>query len=220
MNMPSRKGRSAFTLLEVLLAIALVGLLMTGLNMFVFSMGELWGRNSEKRLFEQHVRAVSRFLEHELITAALPPAVKAGQAAIEPQEIHPDGGMSENLLTFELTEGSRLIIWPSHPLPEVVCSLQVRDRQGLFLLWHSRLEVHFADNSPHESLISPFVTGLAYDYYDTDMKRWVRENTLRRDATTNDYLAPQRLLVKFAYGAFTQERLIALPQPTEGLPSF
>src|SRR5262245_29771708 len=52
---------SGFTLLEILLAVALVGLVLVALNTFVFSMGELWGQRSEVRLFEQHVRAVVRF---------------------------------------------------------------------------------------------------------------------------------------------------------------
>ncbi len=46
--------------LEILLSLALVMLVMVGLNTFIFSMGELWGRRSESRLLELHVRAVSR----------------------------------------------------------------------------------------------------------------------------------------------------------------
>ena len=54
-------GRSgplrAFTLLEILLSLALVSLLLVALNTFVFSMSELWGLRTEHRLFDQHVRA-------------------------------------------------------------------------------------------------------------------------------------------------------------------
>ena len=66
----------AFTLLELLLALALVGLLLVAMNTLVFSMGELWGRGSEPRLFDQHVRAVTRFLENELRASALPPRAR------------------------------------------------------------------------------------------------------------------------------------------------
>ncbi|HRE83944.1 MAG TPA: prepilin-type N-terminal cleavage/methylation domain-containing protein, partial [Opitutaceae bacterium] len=74
----SSRRNHGFTILEILIAIALVGLVMVGLNTFVFSMGELWGRGSDVRLFDQHVRSVSRFLERELRTASLPPNVSAG----------------------------------------------------------------------------------------------------------------------------------------------
>jgi prepilin-type N-terminal cleavage/methylation domain-containing protein len=215
-----RSARSAFTLLELLISLALVALLMVGLNMFVFSMGELWGQNTDKRLFDQHVRAVTRFLEHELVAAALPPASKAGQAAIAPKEVRPANANSDNLLTFELPEGSRLIAWPTQPLPEVVCSFLVRDRQGLVLLWHSRLELHFADDPPHETLISPFVTAMAYDYFDANLKRWTTETMLKRDAASGSYLAPQRVRFTFTYGTLTRETMIALPIVTEGLPNY
>ena len=215
-----RAPRAAFTLLELMIALALVALLMVGLNMFVFSMGELWGQNTDKRLFEQHVRAVTRFLEHEMMAAALPPAGRPGQVAIAPQEVRPASANSDNLLTFELPEGSRLIAWPKQPLPEVVCSLLVRNGQGLVLLWHSRLEMHFTDDPPHETLISPFVTAMAYDYFDANLKRWTTETALQRDAASGNYLAPQRVRFKFTYGTLTKDTMIALPIATEGLPNY
>jgi prepilin-type N-terminal cleavage/methylation domain-containing protein len=215
-----RPARAAFTLMELMIALALTALLMVGLNWFVFSMGELWGKNTDKRLFEQHVRAVTRFLEHEMLAAALPPAGKAGQAAIAPQEVRPAGVNSDNLLTFELPEGSRLIAWPTQPLPEVVCSLLVRNGQGLVLLWHSRLEMHFADNPPHETLISPFATAMAYDYYDANLKRWTTQTALQRDAASGNYLTPQRIRFTFTYGKLTKDTMIALPIATEGLPNY
>jgi prepilin-type N-terminal cleavage/methylation domain-containing protein len=216
----ARAPRAAFTLLELMVALALVALLMVGLNMFVFSMGELWGKNTDKRLFEQHVRAVTRFLDHEMLAAALPPAGKAGQAAIAPQEVRPASGNSDNLVTFDLPEGSRLIAWPTQPLPEVVCSLLVRNGQGLVLLWHSRLELHFADDPPHETLISPFVTAMAYDYFDANLKRWTTETALQRDAASGNYRTPQRIRFTFTYGKLTKDTMITLPVATEGLPNF
>ena len=60
-----------FTLLETLLASALLGALLLALNFFVFSMAEIWGQGSERRLFEQHVRAVTREVEELIRTAAL-----------------------------------------------------------------------------------------------------------------------------------------------------
>ena len=69
--------RRGFTLLEILLALSLASLVLVGMNAFIFSMGELWGRDSDVRIFERHVRAVTRFLEQELRASALPPAMSA-----------------------------------------------------------------------------------------------------------------------------------------------
>jgi prepilin-type N-terminal cleavage/methylation domain-containing protein len=213
------KKRAGFSLLEILLALALVSLMMVSLNTFIFSMGELWGRNADVRLFDQHVRAVTRFLEKELRSASLPPAARTGSTPIAAQEIRPESGASDNLLTFELPAGSRLLIWPARPLPEVVCSLQAREREGLVMLWHSRLEKDFETNTPREAVITPLVTALAYDYYDPDFKRWTTETALKRDSSGNPQ-APQRLRLKFAYGKLTSETVVALNIPVEGLPNF
>ncbi len=213
----------AFTLLEILLSLALVALMLVALNTFVFSMGELWGRNTDVRLFDQHVRAVTRFLDHELRSAVLPPAAVARSTPIALQDVTPQNGQQEKLLTFELPAGSRLGVWPDpkRPLPEVVCSLQVRPNEGLILLWHSRLEKNFDSEPPRETVVTPLVTSLAYDYYDPDSQRWTTETVLKPDPNGGTTpLTPQRLRLKFTYGKMTNESVLTLPSPTEALPLF
>jgi len=177
-----------FTLIEVLLAMFLAGLVLVGLNTFIFSMSELWGRNSDVRLFDQHVRAVTRFLQKEI------------------------------MITYMELTGNRTLSWPGNPLPEVYCSLQVRRDKGLYMLWHSDLENHFNDDPPRESLVSPFVTAISYDYFDTDFNKWTTETTFRNDAAGNP-LAPQRLRVTFTYDKMTREALIMIPKIGQGLPN-
>lgn len=213
-------GRRAFTILEVLVATALIGLVLVGLNTFIFSMGELWGRGSDARLFDQHVRAVSRFLERELRAAAFPPNTAPGAPAFAAKETRAASGLSAPLLTFELAEGSRLLVWPAKPLPEVVCALAVRDGAGLLLLWQSRLETRFEEDPPRETVVSPFVTGIQYEYYEADFKSWRSETSPRRARSGDGYEAPQRLRLTFRHGAFTRESTVSLPSVAEGLPVF
>jgi prepilin-type N-terminal cleavage/methylation domain-containing protein len=207
-----------FTLIEVLLSVALVGLVLVGLNLFVFSMGELWGKNTDVRLFDQHVRAVTRFLQRELLRATLPPAASVNATPVGVQPVTAEGRSQENLVTYMELSGSRILKWPDNPLPEVLCSLQVRRDQGLFMLWHSDLENHFATDPPREALVSPFVTALAYDYFDTDFNKWTTETVLRTDASGNP-LAPQRLRITFSYDRLTRETVITVPAARQGLPN-
>ena len=197
----------------------LVSLVLVGLNTFIFSMGELWGRNTDVRLFEQHVRAVTRFLDQELRAAALPPAAAPNSTPIALQEVRPQNGVMEKMLTFELPAGSRLFNWPDRPLPEVVCSFQARPNEGLILLWHSRLEKNFETDSPRETVVTPLVTGLAYDYFDPDFNRWSTETQLKMDPQ-NQPMTPQRLRLKFTYGKMSRESIVTLISPGSALPLF
>ncbi len=208
----------AFTLIEVVLSVALVGLVMVGLNTFIFSMGELWGRNTDVRLFDQHVRAVTRFLQREMVQSTLPPSAAPNSTPVGVQPVSTQGAGQENLVTYMRLNGGRILSWPGAPLPEVLCSLQVRRDKGLFMLWHSDLENHFNDDPARETLVSPLVTGLAYDYFDTDFNKWTTETALKTDSSGNP-LAPQRLRVTFTYAGITREAFVSVPAVKRGLPN-
>jgi prepilin-type N-terminal cleavage/methylation domain-containing protein len=212
-------GQRGFTLIEILVSLALVSLVLVSMNTFVFSMGELWGQRADVRIFDRHVRAVTRFLDHELRTASLPPAALPNSTPIGLQDVRPQNGATEKLLTFELLSGSRLLTWPERPLPEVVCSLQVRPNEGLILLWHSRLEKNFDTDPPRETVVTPLVTGMTYDYYDPPTNRWTTETQLKLDSQGNP-MVPQRLRLKFAYDKLTRETVVMLATPGQALPPF
>jgi prepilin-type N-terminal cleavage/methylation domain-containing protein len=213
------KRRAGFTLLEVLLSLALVGLLFAGLNTFIFSMGELWGRGGDVRLFDQHVNAVTRFVGQMFQEATLPPSARAGSTPVAIQQITPQSGVADYLITFDLPAGNRLLNWPDRPLPEVQCSLQSRPNDGLYLLWHSRLEARFADDPPREMRLTPLLASLAYDYYDDTLKKWTTQTTLQTDSSGAQEL-PQRLRLQFLYGKLKRETTIPLPVTLQGLPNF
>jgi prepilin-type N-terminal cleavage/methylation domain-containing protein len=219
MKLPSNR-RAGFTLLELLIALALMGFLMIALNSVIFSMGELWGRNSELHLFDQHVNAVTRFLQDQLNQASLPPAARANSSPVAPMAVTPQAGMQDNLISYELPAGSRFFTWPGHPLPEVVCSWQVRPNEGLYFLWHSRLEVNFATTPPRETRITPLATAISYDYYDDGVKQWSNLPAVKTDASGN-LAAPNRVRLTFAYGKLTPRTVIlTIPKTLAGLPNF
>ncbi len=213
-------ARRGFTLMEILLALAITALVLVAMNTFIFSMGELWGRNNETRLFDQHVRNVTRYLENELRAAALPPVGKANQASLSPQDVSTANGSTDTLLTFQLPAGSRLMTWPDKPLPDVICSLAYHDHAGLVMLYHSQLEKKFSQDPPREVVITPLCTGISYDYFDPDFKHWKTTTTFDKD-TNGQYKIPQRIRLKFEYGKMKpREAVILLPVAVEGLPLF
>jgi prepilin-type N-terminal cleavage/methylation domain-containing protein len=202
---------AGFTLLEVLLALALLGSLLVALNVFVFSMAEAWGRGRDERLFIQHARAVATHVTTLLESAAL----GSTEDGLAVREVKQDNGGDAPRLVFTLPEGSRLLAWPEAPLPDVELSLAVGQRGGLELGWQSRLEINRDMEAPRITVISPFVTSLGWEYYDANFKRWelLDEPKRQPDGT---YLVPQRLRLRFAHGKHSLERILNVPAAEEG----
>ncbi len=206
-----RRRRHAFTLLEILLAIALLGTLLVSLNMFVFSMAELWGRGRDERLFTQHARAVTVHVEDLLRSAALGPE----GGGLEIKEVRLERGGEATELAFTLAQGSRLISWPDSALPDVEMSLGVSEGEGLRLHWQSRLELNRDTEAPRGVIITPFVVSLGWDYYDQNFRRWETLDRPKREVD-GSYPLPRRLRLRFAHGNLQLERVLRVPAAGEG----
>ena len=214
-----RRSR-AFTLVEVLLALALLAALLAALNQFVFSITEAWTKDRDRFVFVQHTRAVTRHVDEMLQTAinhARSSGTTSGAPAID--ELHVPGGTTAELLAFDLPGGVRLFVWPAKPLPEVRCGLGFKPDEGLVVYWKSRLEEDFATADMRMTVISPFVTGISYDYYDTDKQTWSNEDTLQEDST-GAFQTPQRVRLKFARHGQEIEQIIPLTMTREGVPAY
>jgi prepilin-type N-terminal cleavage/methylation domain-containing protein len=212
---PARHG---FTLVELLLAIAIMAMMLVGLFTFVFSMGEIWGHGSEKRLFEQHVNAVTRHLEAMFRRATLPIGTGAAAEPFTIRELRIGGG-SGNLLGFDLADGDRLLVWNGPPLPEVQCSLGLESNRGLMLYWQSKLEINHATEAPRSVLVSPFVTKVEYFYRDNDSGSW-RSDTSPQKSAEGHWLVPDSIKLTFVHAGATAERTLTLPARNGALPLF
>jgi prepilin-type N-terminal cleavage/methylation domain-containing protein len=201
-----------FSLIEVLLALALLASLLVALNFFIFSMGEIWGQNRERRLFDQHVRAVTRYVEDLLRRGAM----SAGPASpgLQTTEILSEHG-TVPLLTFELPAGDRVLPWPGDPLPDVRCSLAADAGRGLLVYWQSRWEIGFDREPPRAVVVSPLVTSIGYDYYNREFQAWQNHETPVRDPT-GKYEVPTRLRLHFAHGAYAADAVVNVPSTAPG----
>ena len=206
MSHPRAQSRG-FTLLETLVSLALLGILMVTLNTFLFSMSELWGGKRDQRLFDQHVRAATRQVREVLETSTHGP----GAVGFVIKEVRAADGTNSPRIAFTLAEAGRLADWPEAPLPDVDCSLYAEPERGLILQWQSRLELERDLNDVHETVLTPFVTSLAYDYYDAEFRRWTTEEEPAKDVAGTAYQKPARLRLRFARGQLKSEVILDLP---------
>ena len=215
----SSAGRRGFTLVELLLAISIMAMLLVALFTFVFSMGEIWGHGSEKRLFDQHVNAVTRHLEAMFRRATLPIGSESEAEPFTVREVRTVSAGTADLLGFNLADGDRLLVWNGPPLPEVECSLGVEPNRGLMLYWQSALEIDHATQPPRAVLVSPFVTRLDYFYRDADTGSWHSDTNLQK-SPEGHWLVPDSIKLTFAHGGDTAERMLMLPARDGALPLF
>ena len=205
--MSAVRPRRGFTLLETLISLALLAVLMLTINTFLFSMTELWGGKRDQRLFDQHVRAATRLVRETLEQATIAP----GSAGVAIKEVADGLGSTEPRLAFLLGDAGRLADWPEAPLPDVDFSLYVDPDKGLALQWQSRLEINRERTDLHDTILSPFVKSLAYEYYDADLKTWkLEEEPVHEDGGTA-WKKPARIHLRFERGSLKQEVVLDLP---------
>lgn len=215
-----RRPHRGFTLVEVLLSLALLAALLLALNQFILSMGELWGRNRQQRLFEQHVRAVTRYVEDLLQRGTMVPDV-AHRLRVQTSVV--PGVGNGPLLTFDLPAGDRLLPWPDRPLPDVQCALDVVPGRGLTLYWQSRWELGFERASPRSTVISPLVGRLDYEYYRMETRTWgTQPSPTGEDGAEQGARAalPTRLRLHFQHKQYSADEVVLVPPTVAALPVF
>lgn len=210
------KRRAAFTLIELIAALALMAMLLTALLTFVLSMSEIWGGSGEKRLFEQHVNAVTHHLNAMLRRAALPSPGRAPDEAFVIREVRATTGGTVEGLGFFLTGGDRLLSWNGQAAPLTECTLGFTRNDGLILYWRSELEED--EEAIHETPLSPFITNLSYDYRDENTGGWRDYPSLQRSGSR--WRVPEQIVLQFKHGELTATRTITLPLAPGGLPLF
>ena len=216
MNKPT-PGERAFTLIEVLLAVALGGSLLAAASIYVVSLTGIWLNRGDDDFFNQHVDGVTLFL-----TNALAQSEGFGEEQTDPVSWGRPPGYSEldePLLTFLLKESPALLAWEHEPLPGVSCHLFFREGEGLSLIWFSRHNNVEDIEDAYRTVVSPFITHISYCYFDIDSETWEIVDHPEEDRD-GQFLLPEFLKIRFEHEDEMREIPIYLPQRTQAIPLF
>jgi prepilin-type N-terminal cleavage/methylation domain-containing protein len=211
--------RNGFTLLEVLLAILLASGIMTSVLLLTVGLGDIWQGTTPVRNMEVHSRQVVDFLKRGFRRAL--PVETDGLVYVFLD--HSSGDYSTTgtpMLTWEVQDSDGILSWQAQALPYVIYQLSVVKDVGLVLYWQSRLEVDFEEYVPRQTLISKYVSGIEYHYYDAERELWELEPEPRRNSERL-YDIPHRIKVTFeSEGENPLAYMINLPNSNGGLPVF
>jgi len=223
------RKQKGFSLVEVLLALAIGGLILTAATALLVTISQAWAnRPATRDAFDAHVNGVANFLTAMLEEATLPEGVNAAKKAISLDRAPGFSETDDPLVRFYLREAPPLFFWPE---PGSVANrvhgfLQVDKRDGLRLLWYSDLqELEKNEKGVREpededelfcTVISPFCREVFYCYYgdkddsDNDLKKWEITDELEEDISSGDFRLPAFVQLVFKWDEENLERVVSL----------
>ena len=223
------KRKNGFSLVEVLLALAIGGLILTAATSLLVTISQAWAnRPATRDAFDAHVNGVANFLTAMLEEATLTDGLNSQKKAITLDRAPGFSESDDPLVRFYLREAPPLFFWPE---PGSVASrvhvfLQVDDRDGLRLLWYSDLQdleknekgirEPEDDDELFCTVVSPFCTEVFYCYYgdehdtDDDLIRWEIVDELEEDIDSGDFRLPAFAKLVFKWDEENLERVVSL----------
>ena len=223
MSLRKTQSKRGVSLIEMLIAISISALLFTGLSIHLYAMTKAWQDGTDYDFFEQHVEGVALFLNQALAESEVIAATEDEEQQLPVEWARPPGwgDLEDPLLSYRLAEAPPLFVRPEIQLPDITAYLHFEDGEGLSILWFTALEEEEVEETRDlfRTLVSPFVTGIIYCYYDREDDDWTEEDEPERDDDDN-LLLPHFLKLTFEYENEDYERTILLPHRSNDVPLF
>lgn len=229
---PRREG---FTLFEMLVSLAIVGLFLTLLSFHLVSLSSIWMSGNDDEFFDQHVDGVQLFISSILDQSEglaadslegngngeTSGSADASLAPVRWSRPPHWSNLDAPLLGFSQTEAPALFVREGQHLPAIRAWLYFDEREGLSILWHSELEAEPPERVEDLFLtpVSRFISSVEYAYYDAENERWEMD-TRPETSTDGTHILPHFLRLTFEYQGEIRHRMIHIPQETTQVPLF
>tara|TARA_B100001093_G_scaffold73149_1_gene63739 strand:- start:149 stop:859 length:711 start_codon:yes stop_codon:yes gene_type:complete len=220
-------SKRGFSMIELLLAMAIGGMLLVGAVSLLVTVSQAWAnRPATRDAFDAHVNGVANFLHATLEEASLPQANRTGNSVVDLQRPVGFSDSDEPLVHFYLREAPPLFVWPNAVATRVHTYLYFDDREGLSFLWFSELQeleknekgkLEPEDESDlRKTPISSFCDEIFYCYYgdeddkEGDIKEWKVEDDLEENIQSGKFRIPAFIKLVFRWEEEDLERTITL----------
>lgn len=217
--LPRHPALRAFTLLEVLIAIALSALVLSAAALLLTTMSGIWHDRRSGDPFTEHIAGLRTFLqtmvdrsEVDASTTTGAANTGAGVGAAATLWTHPPGypDFDPPYLTFGIPDPPALLLAGGPPLPALRAWLVPVPNEGLFLLFHSRLEEASETDDLRFRLLSPWLESVAYAMFDPENDSWEETTEVPLDDSRNPAV-PGALLLNFRLGEQAEQIVLHLP---------
>ena len=215
---------SAFTLIELLLALVLASILLLSAATFLWNISEIYFLEKGRPDHDMHARNVTRFIEH--IFNNVSQVESEGSAnRNNSQEATPiqwatlpgDSLSEKDHLSFQYEKDLAIIYWEDGPLPAITAWLHHEPDEGLFLLWQTTRQAREDPADYMRSLISPHIKEMHFEYYDDSMDEWEED----KDFMEQEKPLPGMIRFLFEWSEDDQhESIILLPAILNGAPLY
>ena len=212
-NKKTIHGSTGMSLIEVVLAIAVAGFVVTSAVSLLVSVTSIWSERSERHFFADHVDGVTEFLNATFAASGteIVNSPDENQELIDNEELLDNEELSdepirwerppgfakyqEPLLNFSMSDNSPILVGLENtPTLGINAFLYFDPDEGLSLLWHSRIQEDVEDiNDLSRTLISPLVTKITYIYWDERFEGWEEEERPLEGDGQDQYILPRFL---------------------------
>ncbi len=215
-------SKNGLTLIEMVVTIALMGLVMTLLSFHMVGLSNLWLNRTDDDFFEQHVDGVVLFMTN-VMEASESAAFGENEQRPPVEWAKPPGwgDMDDPLLYFQQNEAPALFVREGLSLPAVQAYIHFDDRDGLSIIWYSALDAEDIEEERdlRRTRISAYITKMDYAYYELEDDEWeITEDPIEED---EQFRLPDFIRLTFSHPEQGERiRSVLIPHGSVEIPLF
>ncbi|MGB0369776.1 MAG: PulJ/GspJ family protein [Opitutales bacterium] len=161
-----------FTLIEVILAVAISGMVMAAMASFLYSTAQAYSRETFLNARDEHIQGVSSFLRQMMLES------QAAEDKLNWSSLPGDENREPEFFKFQLSQPNPLFTYGDITPSTIQCYLKVTDPEDFILLWRPSMMPIENENEPalFKIEITNQLSEIAYFYFDEEDERWEEED--------------------------------------------
>ncbi len=231
MKVWQQRARRGFTLIEILVALSLGGIILTAASFHLVSLGKIWTHDWSQRHYMHHKESLTTlmirvFKEADSGFSSL--GTKGNIAGLRWENPPGESTLDDPFLRFYLKQPPPVLISNPPLASSVVCYLVFDEDEGLSLLWYPLIQTRDGEEEVQDvddlyrTTLSRFVSRVEYCYYDAEKEQWETEEEPLEE--NDKFMMPDFLKFTFRFHDEHEEEdfvsFIPLPPSEKDAPLF